>query len=71
MHAAEVDYDFLRKVATFIDAEDLGELFDEWGEVMFLNVAEHAWESFPCLRRRLEVLDARRRSGWLPDNRAT
>lgn len=45
--------EFLMRVATYIDAPDIGELRDQWGHRMFEDVTIYVWSRIPCLARRL------------------
>jgi hypothetical protein len=48
--------EFLMRVATFIDADDIRDLRREWGATMFEDVAVYVWSRVPCVLRRLVKL---------------
>ena len=56
MQDEPVDHEFDNRVATYIDATDIGELRDEWGHLEFEDVTIYVWSRIPCLARRLVKL---------------
>jgi hypothetical protein len=49
-------YDFLARVAAYIDANDIRDLRREWGRTAFEEVTVYVWSRVPCLVRRLVKL---------------
>jgi hypothetical protein len=56
MESDAPDDEFLMRVATYIDAPDIGKLRDQWGRTEFEEVTIYVWSRIPCVTRRLMKL---------------